>query len=229
MVYFYNKRGSIGITIVMMVFCFLMSISMAYQKSVQTENMIRKGSDYTDRAFDAAFSGINYAMASIQASKDVFYAKKICITPTPSSGDINILSRWVNLSETGSFDNYYDEDRKINGSPEGAPSMEKIPPYRFIVSCNTNSYYETGSGTSVKQYILIKSYGEYLKYEEDKIVATYSAQLMAECLIDKNSRTISLKRYRRMQPQIVYDEDWNITVKDDFYKFSTSYNEDSGS
>ena len=73
----YNRRGSIGITIVMLVFCLLMSVSMSYQKTIQTETIIQNNVNYSDRAMDAAFSGVNYAMAVIQSNKKVF-ARSVC-------------------------------------------------------------------------------------------------------------------------------------------------------
>ena len=67
-----HNRGSIALTVVMLVFGLLMSISMAYHKMIQTEQMIQDISDEHDRAMDAAFSGINYGMSVIQNTKEVF-------------------------------------------------------------------------------------------------------------------------------------------------------------
>lgn len=217
-----NKRGSIGITIVMMVFCFLMAVSMSYQKTVQTENMIRHNVSYTDRATDAAFAGVNYAMAFIQSKR----GSKVKILLSGGNDESN----WIYLKNDSNattadrnkydYNKYYDDDRNTVD--------KKIPPYRFIISCNgtsdSNGNYTSYYTDSGKDYVLVKSYGEYLKYEEDNIVARYSAQLMAECEIDKTSGTVKLRRYRRMQPQIFYNENntINTTKSAKFDSFSTT-------
>ena len=188
----YNKRGSIGITIVMLVFCLLMSVSMSYLKTIQTESMIQNNINYSDRAVDAAFSGINYAMAVIQSNKKVFAANPEQVYFTSNGGDNdanNIKSQWINLAAAATFTTYLDDDRKTD-------QQKQHPPYRFKVACDGNAYNQE------QNYVLIKSYGEYIKYDENNnIVASYSAQLMAECFIATSTKTIRLTRYRRMLPQ----------------------------
>ena len=196
-----NKKGTIGITIVMLVFCMLMAVSMSYHKTLQTERIIKNNVNYSDRAMDAAFSGVNYAMAVIQSEKAVFstdatHKNVLFLQPgSTSAGNIVKISQWITLATTSTFSNYYDEDRKDD--------QKYLPPYRFKVSCTTDSYLEEEG----KKSVLIKSFGEYLKYDEDKVIATYSAQIMAECDINTVTRTLSLKRYRKMQPQITIKED----------------------
>ena len=201
-----NKRGSIGITIVMLVFCLLMSVSMSYQKTIQTETMVQNNINYSDRAVDAAFSGINYAMAAIQSNKKVFAstnAVNVKFTPSANSDD-NYKSQWINLATTATFSSYLDDDR--------ATGQKQHPPYRFKIACNENSYFSKDS----KNYVLIKSFGEYIKYDENNdIVSSYSAQLMAECIIATQTKTIRLNRYRRMQLQDPNSD------SSDFYSFAT--------
>ncbi|MBP5469711.1 MAG: hypothetical protein J6Z11_10770, partial [Candidatus Riflebacteria bacterium] len=181
-----NKKGTIGITIVMLVFCMLMAVSMSYHKTLQTERIIKSNVNYSDRAMDAAFSGVNYAMAVIQSEKAVFstdatHKNVLFLQPgSTSAGNIVKISQWITLATTSTFSNYYDEDRKDD--------KKQLPPYRFKVSCTTDSYSDD------KKTVLIKSYGEYLKYDEDKVIATYSAQIMAECDINTVTRTLSLKK-----------------------------------
>ena len=211
-----NKRGSIGITIVMLVFCLLMSVSMSYHKTVQTETIIQNNVNYSDRAIDAAFSGINYAMAVIQSEKKVFNKitpmNVLLISSEPEIEGILIKkkSQWISLASTAKFENYIDEDRKTED--------QNNPPYRFKVSCGENSYYEQ----SGQRFVLIKSYGEYIKYDQNNnVVNKYTAQLMAECTIDMITRTVKLKRYRRMQIQNPDDSTSN------FFNFNSgNYNED---
>ncbi len=212
-----KKKGSIGITMVMLVFCLLMSVSMAYHKTIQTESLIQNNADYSDRAVDAAFSGINYAMAEIQSYKKVFSTGHVYFVNssiTMGTDDTNKGSNWISLSSSATFEKYYDEDRVV---PESPNENEKIPPYRFKVACNTDSYFENDG----KKCILIKSYGDYFKYEGNTSVATYSAQIMAECIIETDTRTIKLKRYRKMKPQI-YFVNGSEYVVEDFYSFTKS-------
>ena len=185
---FNPKKGSIGITIVMLVFCLLMSVSMSYHKTIQTETMIQNNSNYTDRAIDAAFSGVNYAMAVIQSNKKVFAnenSEKVLFTKDGGGTDTNnIKSQWINLASTASFNSYLDDDR--------GTAHKQLPPYRFKIACTEKSYIDATT-------ILIKSYGEYIKYDENNnILSSYSAQLMAECFIETNTKTIRLNRYRKM-------------------------------
>ena len=196
-----NRRGSIGITIVMLVFCLLMSVSMSYHKTIQTESMIQNNINYSDRAVDAAFSGINYAMAVIQSNKKVFSPTKnyvVAFTPDSDSSNesgTNIESKWISLASTATFTSYLDDDR-------GSSQQKQHPPYRFKIACRPTNYNFTGT---VK--VILKSYGEYIKYDEnDNIVASFSAQLMAECIVDKTTKTLRLNRYRKMQVQDTEDE-----------------------
>ncbi|MBQ2592653.1 MAG: hypothetical protein II567_05155, partial [Candidatus Riflebacteria bacterium] len=173
----------------------LMSVSMSYHKTIQTESMIQNNINYSDRAVDAAFSGINYAMAVIQSNKKVFSPTKnyvVAFTPDSDSSNesgTNIESKWISLASTATFTSYLDDDR-------GSDQQKQHPPYRFKISCQALSYNPTHT------LFTLKSYGEYIKYDENNnIVASYSAQLLAECVIDKNTKTIRLNRYKRMQLQ----------------------------
>lgn len=213
----YNKRGSIGITIVMLVFCLLMSVSMSYHKTIQTESMVQNNINYSDRAVDAAFSGVNYAMAVIQSNKKVFktttntspvkvlFVKAVKAESASFINSVQNVSSWINLASTATFTTYLDDDRNTD-------QQKQHPPYRFKIACPDNSY------SSDYSKVYIKSYGEYIKYDDnDNIVSSYSAQLMAECILDSNTKTVKLNRYRRMQTQNTEDEN-------SFFKF-TSYDE----
>ena len=192
----------------MLVFCLLMSVSMSYHKTIQTETLIQNNVNYSDRAVDAAFSGVNYAMAAIQANKKVFASSNSVEVTFSTSDDSanNYKSQWINLASTAKFDNYLDEDRKEEN--------QNHPPYRFKVACCGNAYY-TSNG---QKFVLIKSYGEYIKYDKDNnIVNTYAAQLKAECIIEQTTKTIKLRRYRRMQLQNPDDENTN------FFTFNSGY------
>lgn len=217
-----NKKGSIGITVVMLVFCMLMAVSMSYHKTIQTENIIKNNVNYSDRAMDAAFSGVNYAMAVIQSYKKVFSDptkddNQVWFVQTASpAGPTRIVSKWVSLASDLKFANFYDEDRH--------GEQKYLPPYRFKVACTSDSYSEKEGGEKI---ILIKSYGEYLKYDDETVIGTYSAQIMAECQINDITKTISLKKYRKMQPQITYKDDGTENINGFFSFTKNDYNQDT--
>lgn len=177
----YLRKGSIGITVVMLVFCYLMSVTMAYHKQLQTETLVQKQADYSDKAMDAAFSGINYAIATIQAEKKVFSGTKKVLF---------LKSEWVCLDKNMQFSNYYSDKTRMNGSKIEA---DRNPPYRFKVGCDEDFY--TDSDT-----ICIKSIGEYIQYNGEDKIASFTAQIMAECKLDKVAKTIRIKKYRKMNP-----------------------------
>lgn len=194
-----NNKGSIGITVVMLVFCFMMSVTMAYHKQLQTETVIHKQIDLSDRAMDAAFSGVNYAMATIQAEKKVFSGtKKVYFSSQSStrstgapSKDTIITSKWVCLDRAMQFSNYYDDKTKTSGGEE---KSDKNPPYRFKIGC-TDKFYYLATDT-----IFIKSIGEYIQYSGQEKIGSYTCQIMAECEVNKVTKTLRIKKYRKMFP-----------------------------
>ena len=208
---FNKKRGSIAITIVMLVFCLLMSVSMSYHKTIQTETMVQNSVNFSDRAVDAAFSGINYAMAVIQSNKKVF---RTTTNPTPTKvmfvksedstipNSIQYISSWINLATTATFTTYLDDDRQND-------QLKQHPPYRFKIACASDSYLSDHSK------VYIKSCGEYLKYDDqNNTVSSYTAQLMAECILDSNTKTIRLNKYRKMPPQDIDNADTFFSFKE---------------
>ena len=195
----HHTKGSIGITVVMLVFCFMMSVTMAYHKQLQTETVIHRQIDLSDRAMDAAFSGVNYAIATIQAEKKVFNGtKKIFFSDSSnkststSSTDTTIQSKWVCLDRNMQFSNYYDD--KVKTSSSGKTESDRNPPYRFKVGC-TKGFYFLATDT-----IYIKSIGEYIQYSGTEKMASYTAQIIAECQLNKTAKTIRIKKYRKMFP-----------------------------
>ena len=216
MIYYNKKKGSIGITVIMLVFCLLMSVAMSYHKTIQTETMVKKQGDYSERAMDAAFSGVNYAMSLIQADKRVFSGTKIYLVDKDNTTTDDKFKKmdWINLSQT--FDNYFDDNR-LN---------QKLPPYRFIVSCPQDSTLNYKVEDS-KTYIFIKSIGEYIKYEEnedgsgEEEIGKYRAQIIAKCLINDNTRTIILKKYKKVSLQHIDSTGYPINVlTNSFFKLT---------
>lgn len=187
-----RKQGSIAITMVMLVFCLLMSVSMSYHKMIQTEEMVQSYSDYSDRAIDAAFSGINYAMSEVQSEKKVFSANaKVLFKTNPTSTAIDKIekkSQWLYLNKNMTFTNYKD-------------NSGNFPPYRFIVGTDSDG---SKSYVPASNTFYIKSVGEYFCYDGNikNSIATYTAELLAECYIDKSTKTIRLLRYKKLNPYL---------------------------
>ncbi len=213
-----EKNGQAGIIMIMLIFGLLMTVSTAYMKMVQTEVEVQGMVDNSDRAMDAAFSGISYAIAIAQSNKSMFInrveavaSRTYIIASTTSLSDLTSLNAawtktkvnkvasvpadWLFLNET--LDLY-----KIN---EQAAS----PPYFFRVTS-----FPAASTTAVadpEKYV-IKSQGRFLHYSDDKatVLATFSAQLIAECKIMFNRKIVQLYRYRYMPFQ----------KGNDFFKYS---------
>jgi len=213
-----KKRGQAGIIMIMLIFGLLMTVSTAYMKMVQTEVEVQGMVDNSDRAMDAAFSGISYAIAIAQSNKSMFIndvnavaSRTYIIASTTSLSDWTSLNAawtttkvnkvasvpadWLFLNET--LDLY-----KIN---EQAAS----PPYFFRV---TSYPAPSSSEIASPPVYLIKSQGRFLHYSDDKatVLATFSAQLIAECKIMFNRKIVQLYRYRYMPFQ----------KDDDFFKYS---------
>lgn len=217
-----QKRGQAGIIMIMLIFGLLMTVSTAYMKIVQTEVEVQGMVDHSDRAADAAFSGINYAIALAQKNRSMFddsidaVASRTYIasftgsdwTPIqiPSGVTWNnakvrtlvasVPSDWVFLNEK--LENYLID------------SQTASPPYFFRVT----SYPATStSNVATTALLLIKSQGRYFNYSDknkSEIIGTFSAQLIAECKVVFKRKILQLNRYRYMPFQ-----------KDsDFFKYS---------
>lgn len=188
-----HNRGSIALTVVMLVFGLLMSISMAYHKMIQTEQMIQDISDEHDRAMDAAFSGINYGMSVIQNTKEVFsrgatvsFVKNNLTALTTGVDDIRINSEWINLDKRLNFVTYTDKSGTY-------------PPYRFRLGNNsTSDCYESDATGSI---VTMKCIGEYIEYNGDysDIVASYSVGIIAKCKIERLTKTVKLLKYKKFE------------------------------
>lgn len=209
-----GKKAMAGTMTIILILGLLMTVSVSYLKVMDVEGLVQEMSDYSDRAEDAAFSGVSYAMAVAQSSREVFKGKTanqkwpyilnptiIADTYSETYNGINIASlsnkiesQWIYLNET----------MKVVDDEEVT-----TPPYRFRVI--TYPYFKDG-GYDESKY-MVKAQGNYLVYETGTmdVVATHSAQLLAELSIDASKKQMFLKKYRRMPYQ-------NDT---DFYKYDT--------
>jgi len=200
----HSKSGQVGLIMVMLIFGLLMTVSMAYMKMVQTEIEVQNMSDHTDRAVDAAFSGVNYAIALSQTNRNTFINSTAAVasrtyvihstasdwtginsywTSTRRNQVASVPSDWLFLNE--SLTNYFVNETTAS------------PPYHFRVTS-----YPAASSTAYTdpQKFLIKSQGRFLNYTDDRktVLATFTAQLIAECEINFNRKLVQLRRYRFM-------------------------------
>ncbi|HNX77074.1 MAG TPA: hypothetical protein PLM07_19240 [Candidatus Rifleibacterium sp.] len=205
-----QKTGQAGIIMIMLIFGLLMTVSTAYMKMVQTEVEVQGMVDNSDRAMDAAFSGISYAIAIAQSNNSMFInnvdavASRTYITSFASStwGPVQIPSgiTWNNAKVRTLVASVPSDWMFLNETLNNytMDSQSASPPYFFRV----NSYPATGTtAVATTAILLIKSQGRYYNYSDNSkttIIATYSAQLIAECKVIFERKILQLSRYRFM-------------------------------
>lgn len=206
-----------GTIMVIMIFGLLISISTAYIKMVQTETQVQGMIDHSDRALDAAFSGVNLVMAVAQGQKIMFTndastakERRYFIRPggfgATDWGGLNILAPTTAVyNNATSSDWFYLNDNLSLFSYGDTGSSTKV--YHFRVT----SYPGTDNvGTIIPASYTIKAQGRFLVYSEDQVtvMATYTSQIIAECEINFVRKVIQLKHWRHMAFQ----------TDNDFYK-----------
>lgn len=205
-----QNRGMAGTIMIMLIFGLLMTVSTAYMTMVQTETEVQGLVDNTDRAVDAAFSGINYGIAISQTNKAMFEntvaacasRTYIIATNTSLSNWSGINSAWttskVNQVASVPSDWLFLNEKLTNYLINDATAS---PPYHFRVTSYplATSTSDAVSIASPSVY-LIKAQGRYLTYSDDNssVVATFTAQLIAECKINFSRKVVQLARYRFM-------------------------------
>ncbi len=217
-----EKNGQAGIIMIMLIFGLLMTVSTAYMKMVQTEVDIQSMVDHSDRAADAAFSGINYAIALAQKNRSMFddsidaIASRTYIVSSTSSN-------WspVQIPSGVTWDNAKVRTLVASVPPDWIFLNEKLenylidsqtasPPYFFRVT----SYPATSTtNVATTALLLIKAQGRYYNYSDKnktEIIGTFSAQLIAECKVVFKRKILQLNRYRYMPFQ----------SDSDFFKYS---------
>lgn len=230
-----NKKGMAGIITVVLIMALLASVSASYIKLMETENSVTTFTEQHQKAADAAFCGISYAMAKLQTQKNLFKpatsvknrtyivseSKYNASSPTLANLSIDknklIKSKW----------NYMDNTNMIIDSDE---ITDKKPPYMFrVFTYPTKAIYgETdekdekesiGSDAYSKIYYMVKSQGLYLEYDDPnsdsrEVIATHTAQFIAQLKIDRAQKRVFLYRYK----PVPYQAD------NEFYKYLTKMN-----
>lgn len=196
-----------GTIMVIMILGLLVSISTAYIKMVQTEIQVQSMVDHSDRALDAAFSGVNMVMAIAQSQKLMFEndpstakLRRYFIRPAHLTNDWSLISI-ANLDTASVYTNatnsdwfYINENLSLFSYGETGSSTR---PYHFRVT----SYPGTDSGgTIIPASYTIKAQGRFLVYNlaQTEVLATYTSQVIAECVINFPRKIIQLQRWRYM-------------------------------
>lgn len=191
-----KRRGMAGIITVVLIMALLMSVSISYLKMMEVEGQVQEMSDSAERAADAAFAGVSYAMAIAQGTKDTFkgagYLDKrpYLVEPGGNAALAGGLARAALALPIDSRWLYLDENMAL------VDEEETRPPYRFRAMsypCLVNA-----STTIDSNRYMVKAQGNYMYYETgtDEVVGTFTAQIVAELFVASGSKRLYLRRYR---------------------------------
>ncbi len=193
-----------GTIMVLLIFGLLMSVSTAYMKMVQTEIEVQTMVDNTDRAVDAAFSGINYAITVAQTNRSMFDNTVAAVASrTYVIASITSVSNWTSInaawttSKVGQVASIPSDWLFLNKQLTNylIDDTTASPPYHFRV---TSYPAASSTATADPTKFIIKSQGRFLTYDSTKtyVLATFTAQLIAECKINFSRKVVQLSRYR---------------------------------
>ncbi len=196
------RKGNAGTIMIVMIMGFLMTVTTAYMKMVQTENLVRGMIDHSDRALDAAFSGVQYAMSVAQTKSDMFINDTNAIKQRIYFIDSLLTPDWdCTASSPLSYPNKLQSDWFFY---DGNFELMKIhndinKPYVFRVT----SYASHTASLLVPSEYIIKSQGRFIEYSDDNssVINEYKAQVIALVQIDFTRKVLKLKAWRQMQFQ----------------------------
>jgi hypothetical protein len=205
---FKKKSGMVGTVVAVVILSLLMSISMAFMKVVQTESQVVEAIDYTDRAMDAAFSGIEYAVSIMQSTRETFKSGFEKKRPYLVQDKTNIDTIWGTISDKteANYDRlidtdwiFVDEDMDFLDIDDGADK-----PYQFrAISYPANN----GSNAIDPDRFYVKSQGLYLELATDGTVQnTFKFQMIAEISVDSVRKILKIVNWRRTD----YENDANF-------------------
>jgi hypothetical protein len=200
---FNGKKGMAAMIVTIAILGLLMATSTAFVKIIQTELQVANSLDRTDRAMDAAFSGIQYGMGIVQVQDELFIddaieaRKRIYMAEAVS--DPAVTSLWGAISPTTavSYPNlvqsdwvYLNEDLTFMDDDDAA-----YKPYLYRIAIYPKN---DGSNSIQTDGYYIKSQGKYLMYDDvGTVLMEYKFQMIAEIQINflrKKQRLIRWKR-----------------------------------
>ena len=199
----YNgKKGMAGIILVVIIMSLLALFSNSMMRMIQAEKTIQSTVDYSNRAMDAAFSGVAYAMSFAQTKKELFKndplvaRKRIYFVKEKTDSEIAKLWPGSNLDETFANNPNVLKTRWIYLGQ----NLEGLYGYtsETVIDTNSNSIVEASEIDAVdkdeKEYqfrvvsypvaqagddskidpskFLIKSQGQYILFNDDTTIDT---------------------------------------------------------
>ncbi|HAE38633.1 MAG TPA: hypothetical protein DCG57_08340 [Candidatus Riflebacteria bacterium] len=199
-----ENSGAIGLTVVVLVLGFMMSISTTYVMMVHTEFQIGDAIDSNARAKDAALAGVHFAIARLQAtsttylvqdtntslSNRLYFARSALVTDknlrfsglTPSNFTNVASSQWLFPIESTT---------SLGTGEEPDASMFKVTTYPAT---------KTASIIDHSKYY-VKSQGMYRIIDPAtfEVTATFSAQILARLSIATPTRSVRIDVYQFME------------------------------
>jgi hypothetical protein len=198
-----ENSGAIGLTVVILVLGFMMSISATYVMMVHSEFQIGDAIDSNARAKDAALAGVHFAIARLQAtsttylvedtnlslSKRLYFARSSTATDknarfsglTPANFTNVASSQWLFPVESST---------SLGLDEEAESSMFRITTYPATktTSIDYSKYY-------------VKSQGMYRVIDPSTLeaIATFSAQILARLSIATSTRSVRIDVYQFME------------------------------
>ncbi|MBI3039199.1 hypothetical protein HYY75_09155 [bacterium] len=179
-------RGIAGLVVVILVLGFMMAISTSYVAMIRVETSGNDAMGNQDRARFAAFAGVSYVLAQLQATSSTFlngpgsYTERVYFATGP-------------LAFGPSFPTIATSQYLFLDSPLAAQEGETASASLFRVC----SYYDTATPSAY----YVKSIGVFRDIDIDTgtIIATWQAQVLARLRVATPTKTISLESYIPMQ------------------------------
>lgn len=194
------KRGNVGTLMTVMILGLLMTISAAYFKMINMESEIQSLHNSSDKAFDAAFSGVQYALAVAQSHEEMYLDdvgqvrnRPYFYSPTDSPDwDPTALAFPADFNASKLYQSdwfYYNGDFACMKNYAGTPR-----PYLFRICTFASS---TAADLTTSEYI-IKSQGRFLNLADDyeTILDESHAQIRAVIQIDFMKKRLLLKSWK---------------------------------
>jgi hypothetical protein len=207
-----DRKGNAGTIMVVMIMGFLLTISTAYMKMIQTEIEIHGMIDHSDRALDAAFSGVQYVMGVAQSKKEMFLdsvadiQERIYFIDSGTPAYLSHVGWGVDAANIRPSDWFFYDNQSDLSLMEDYNVVNK--PYMFRV-CSIASY----SGALVSDEYMIKSQGVYIEYDSSNTneINRFKKQIIAVVKIATSSKILKLKKWRQMEFETVDADFFSLT------------------
>lgn len=199
-----ENSGAIGLTVVILVLGFMMSISTTYVMMVHTEFQIGDAIDGNARAKDAALAGVHFAIARLQATSTTYLvennnpslSRRLYFARSAQSADIDKRFNGLtpaNFTNVASSQWLFpvESQTSLGTGEEPDASMFKVTTYPATKTSSIIDY--------SKYYV--KSQGMYRIIDSATldVAATFSAQILARLSIATSTRSVRIDVYQFME------------------------------